>query len=231
MSKVFTPKKYKPADARKVGYTPQVKKAVKDYVKGQVNRMTETKVKVIKATYADLEAASQRVIQVSEVSTGGDTSTRSGSVIEPLRIKAKIAVKATAATTNPYVVRVMLIKAKQCDGTAPTLADILPDASGDLKYLAVDQPLVDTAGTALAQGKRKFQVMYDRTRVISYATADASHGLKMFSINKKLSGKTVYIGNGATDEGNNQYYLFIHTDAADDLIEESHDIRFFFKDA
>lgn len=125
----------------------------------------------------------------------------------------------------------MLVKAKQCDGTPPTLSDILPDAGGDIKYLAVDQPFVDTTGYGLEQGKRKFQIMYDRTKVISYATADASNGLKIFSINKKLVGKTIFTADNSDNEGNNQYYIFIHTDAGDDLIEEAHDIRFFYKDA
>jgi len=215
-------------------YTPKVvQKAVKDYVKGAVNRMNETKLKVVKATYADLESASQRIIPLTTIineGTGNDG--RNGTSIEPLRIKAKVAVKATAPTTNPYVVRVMLIKAKQMDGTAPTLANILPDASGDIKYLAVDQALVDTAGVSLTQQKHKFQILYDKTKVISYTTADSSNGLKIFSINKKLKGKTLYLENGgAAPGGNNQYYLFVHTDAANDLIEEAHDIRVFFKDS
>jgi len=206
------------------------RKPLATIVKSSLRRNTRTNVKPIKANWADLEAASQRIVQLSEISVGSASDERVGDVIMPLRIKGKVAVKCTAAT-DPVVVRCMLIKARQCDGTAPTLADILPDANSSLTYLATDQPFLDDTGNGygLAQSRRKFQILFDRTVTMSYATADSANVMKFFYLNKKLSGKTYYTNSAATDEGNNQYYLFVHTDAGDDKIEEQHDIRFFFK--
>jgi len=213
-------------------FTPKVvKTAVKSMIKQQVSKALGTKVKTSKATYAVLHAASQRIVGLSAISCGSQNDQREGATISPFLIKGKVAVKAVAATTNPYVVRVMLVKYKQCDGTPPTLADILPDSNGDMKYLAVDQPYLDTNGFGIDQAKRKFQILMDKTRTISYATADSSKPLAIININRKVMGKTVFTTDNSGDEGNNQYYLFVHTDAGDNLIHEAHDVRMYFKDA
>jgi len=201
-------------------------------VKSVVKRELETHVLSTVATFADLETASQRIINLSAIGLGDTPANRTGDEIEPLRVKGKIAViKKGANATNPVVVRVMLVKFKQCDGTAPTLADILPDSFADLNFLSVDQPFTDTLGYGLSQARRKFQILYDKTKMFSFNTADSQNIMKMWSINKKLSGKIHYIGSASTDEGNNQVYLFIHTNAGDDILQEQHDIRLFFKDA
>jgi len=165
---------------------------------------------------------------------GSAPNNRQVATISPVRIKGKIAIKATAEV-GPSVVRVMLIRFKQMNGVAPTLADILPDSSSDLTMLAVDQPFADTdSGYGMVQGRHRFQILYDRTKLFHSTSNDGANQFHIWSINKKLGGKTTYVDNDmnpATQGGNNQYYLYIHTDATDDKLEECHDLRFHFKDA
>jgi len=213
---------------------PVVQKAVRNYVKKQVDRMAETKCVTTVAGFADLEAASQRIIHLSAIGQGDGPKDRVGQVIAPVRIQGRIVVKSTA--THPIAwVRCMLIKAKQCDGTPPTLADILPQSATSISALPYDMPFVEELGAAtsygLPQAKRKYEIMYDKLRYLANATDDSSHLAVRFNLNKKLSGKTLFIDTTTSGEGNNTYFLFIHTDAGDDKVEEAHDIRFFFKDA
>lgn len=213
---------------------PVVNKAVKTYVKRAVNNMQETKCMTTVAAFADLEAASQRIVHLSGIGQGDGPKDRVGQIIAPQRIEGRVVVKATAATPIAWV-RCMLIKAKQCDGTPPTLADILPQSAASISALPYDMPFVEELGAAnsygLPQAKRKFEIMYDKLKYIAEATDDSSHLAVRFNLKKKLSGKTLYIDTTTTGEGNNQYYLFVHTDAGDDKLEEAHDIRFFYKDA
>lgn len=218
--------KYRP---RKTNRRRKTKKPLAKMVKRIINRDTETKCLPITAGYADLEVGSFRTIQLSAVSVGSQMNQREGEIISPIAIKGKIAVK-VIAETNPVVVRVQLIKFKQCDGTAPTLADILPKSSATLDYLAVEQPFLDTNGYGLTQARRKYKILYDKTVMLANPATNYPWGFKVWSLNKKLSGRTVFSSSNATDEGNNQYYLFIHTNAAIDKLQETHDIRFFYKD-
>lgn len=195
-----------------------------------VSRHLETHVVSIKATYADLEAASQRLEMLSNVAQGDQPNQRTGAVIAPFRVKGKVAVKMVAAG-GPAAVRVLIVKYKQSSGTAPTLAEILPDANADLTTLAVDQPYEDTTGYTLPQSRRRFQIIYDKVKIFSRNSADSSDLLKIWTINKKLTGKTFFTSSLAAQTGNNQYYMFVYTDAANDLLQEQHDIRFYFKDA
>lgn len=191
----------------------------------------ETKYKAVKAAFSDLEAAAQRIIHLSPIAQGAYPEDRTGQFINPTRLIGRVAVK-TTGNNPPCWVRMMIIKAKQCDGTAPTLADILPDSSSDLTFLPVDLPYQDATdyGYGLAQSKRKFQVLYDRCISLYGASNDGSKLTHIFKVNKKLSGKIYYTDRLATDEGNNQLYLFVHTDAGNDLVECAHDFRLFFKD-
>lgn len=225
----FTPKKFKSQDARKLAYTPKtVKKVVKDYVKAQVNRMTETHCNSGLAPYADLEAASQRIIHVTNIAQGEDIHERKGDVIAPTKFQAKIAIR-LKGVTGVVNVRTMLVKAKQCDGTAPALVDILTQANSNIAYLPVDMGKGDV-DYEREQSKRKFSILYDKTIQLAKATDDGHKLFRLLSITKKLSGKIIYKGSLGTDEGNNQYYLFIHTDAADDKVEVMTSYRIFYKD-
>jgi len=208
---------------------PRKKKLVKQ-IKAVVNRASETKMVRTYAAFADLEAASQRIVNISKLDQGNTPYQRDGNVVSPISIHGKIAFRNTAVgkSASETQIRVMLVKYKQCDGTLPTLAEILPDASGALDHLCVDLPLADTTGN-LPQNRRKFQIVYDKFLTLPYMTG-TDHNLKVLKLNKKLSGKIYFTSTGETDEGNNQYILMIHTNAADDTIEEAHDIRLFFKD-
>jgi len=210
------------------------KKPLRSMVKSIVAKAVETKFYPTKASYADLEATSQRIINLCPMTEGSSPINRQGATISPVRIKGKIAIKAVAGT-GPVVARVQLIRFKQMNAVAPTLADILPDSSADLTMLAVDQPFADTdSGYGMVQGRHRFQILYDRTKQFSSTSNDASNLLHIWTINKKLGGKTTYVDNDmnpATQGGNNQYYLYIHTDAGADVLEECHDLRFHFKDA
>lgn len=198
-------------------------------VKRVLKRTTETKLAYDRTAYADLETASQRIIHLTNIAQGDNYNNRTGNVIEPFRLKANISVKAVAAV-SPCVVRTTLVKFKTCDGTAPTLSDIFPASGGvSLNYLEYELPLAEYK--SYQQAGRKFQILYDKIKTISYATADSPCGRIMFRINKKLTGKTFYTDTAGTDEGNNQLYLFVHTNAADNVIQEAHETQLHFKDA
>lgn len=193
---------------------PKKKRLLKT-IKAVVARKSETKMVRNYAVFADLEAASQRIVNLTAIDQGNTPYQRDGNVISPISIHGKIAFRNTAVgkSASETQIRAMIVKYKQCDGTLPTLAEILPDASGALDQLCVDMPLADTTGN-LPQNKRRFQIVYDRFLTLPYMTG-TDHNLKVLKINKKLSGKIYYTSTGATDEGNNQYVLMIHTKAAD----------------
>jgi len=208
---------------------PLVKRTVQNYVKQKVASMVETKAFPSAQAFSDLEAASQIIVNLTGIAQGDQYNQRTGEVIMPSSIRGRIAFRSTATVMGAGAqVRVMIVKAKQCDGTLPTLADILPTASGTLDLLCVDSPFTDAG---LVTAKRKFSVIYDRWLTCPYDTTVSLNNIKMLKVNLKLSGKTFFSANNATDEGNNQYILMVHTNAADDKIECAYDLRTFFKDA
>jgi len=197
-------------------------------VKKIVTRTKEPKMLLSQADWTDLEAASQIIVNLSGMAAGDSAVTRDGDVIEALAIRGRIAFRATATTSaSTSQIRVQVVKCRQCDGTLPTLADILPAANASLDRLCSDIP---NANTGLQQSKRKFQVIYDRFLTLPYDSAVALGNLKVLKVNIKLHGKVYYSSTGSGDEGNNQYVLMVHTNAADDKIESTYHLRFHFKD-
>jgi len=202
--------------------SPSLKKFVKRVINGR------KELKCFEEAYAEstLKSTSQVIVPFSNVAQGDTGSTRDGNVIEGVRIQARVAVKTTAAVPR-CAVRCTVVKYKQCDGTLPTLADIFPNANSAIGNIWADLPL--TAGD-YAQEAKKFDVIYDKVKHLASATDDAS-GAVHFNINKRIPGKIYFTGANGTDEGNNQYYLFIHTDNTDDDLKRIFVKRIYYRDA
>jgi len=220
---MFTPK-YKTYQGRKI----PVNEAVKKYVKKAVKGVSETKVVQTVATVANLTTAAQHIASLSAVAQGDTVADRAGNAIEPLRIQGRIVLTADNSCARSCV-RVQLIRFKQCDGTIPTLADIMPLSGAVIGKLSYEQPLT---ATMIAQGRKKFDILYDKLFWFSSATLDSPNMQHVVVINKKLKGKCLFTGASGTDEGNNQLFLFIHTDNnTDGDIQRAYTMRYFFKDA
>jgi len=205
----------------------EVSKSVKKYVNQAVRKTEEMKVWEEPYALADLTAAAPVIVPFTNVAQGATYTTRAGNAVEAVRIQARIAVRTTQAVPRAAV-RVTVVKAKQCDGTIPTLADIFPNANGAIGYIWSDLPL---PYATYSQASKKFQIIYDKVKQFASATDDAQTGAIMFNINKKIKGKVLYTGANGTDEGNGQYYLFIHTDNTDTDMDRTFVKRFYFRDA
>lgn len=206
----YTPPKRKALDARKLAYTPKkVAKSVKTYVKKAVASQLETK-RIQSGFDQEIKTGTALIQNITAIAQGNLVYNRMGNVIAPFHIRGKFYCHLIAACA-PSVVRIMILKFKECDGTLPTMADILPTSNGSPQFIATETPF--DSEEKIDQRKRKFQVLYDKVKPLCASTDDGARSQAFWSINKKLVGKTLYTGNLATDEGNNQIFLCAFTDA------------------
>lgn len=200
------------------------RKYVANVARRVMTRVTETK------CYSNLTPsasfAGDVIYHINPIDQGDADSNRTGLIVNNKRLQMKACVYADAAIPACFV-RCLLVKYKQCNGTAPTLADILPLSAATQTDISVELPY---SSGKLSQERKRFQILYDRTKFLATATVDSNQCVAWFKYNKILKDKSVFTGANGTDEGNNHYYLILTTDNEDEDLNLVYTTRIFFQD-
>ncbi len=135
---------------------------------------------------------SGNITQVTDIDQGDTSSTRGGNRIKvkSLYLFGNVRMNASATQTQ---YRILIIQDKHGTGTAPTVDDIIADASA-MPY---------SASTALQDDMRRFNILYDKL----YNISSSSNQLLNLKYYKRVDIPVIYRGTSGTDEGDNQFYV------------------------
>lgn len=193
---------------------------LKSMVKKMLKGSQETKHRdTVVSAYTTIGYAGS-VYHLSDVAQGTSENNRVGDKVHATYIKlgATMAAHATENTT----MRVMLIQDKLNQGTAPSAGDILEGTgvtggyrSGICELNVDDFP-------------KRWRVLYDKTVRLVSGTASAVQVLKASA---KINAPIWYSGSAGTDEGRNQIYLLLISDAAANYPSLVWNARLYYKDA
>ncbi len=137
---------------------------------------------------------------LSQCAQGLDNNDRVGRQIKAKSAQIRIAIRHNAAGNISQTVRVLLIRAKVCDGDHPTLGDILQDVGNPRSFRKVSETMDAT-------------VLADRSVQLS-----AQDPIRTINIYKKMNSLVKYLGASASEanDGHGTILLYLFSDQLTD---------------
>jgi len=196
---------------RKVRKTVKASKVLKKAIQKEINKNVETKYyrALVSTAIAGLvDTTAERLPDaagvMAKILQGDTVSTRSGNVIRVKSLSLKFRCTAIAAGTSAVI---YLIKYSNCNGLAPTIADIWTDV------------------TDLANSPRVIEKMDDYAILgkVDIKIGPGGSTNRLYSLNKSFKGaglKVQYDANAddATSVESNNLYYVVQSSVADDVI-------------
>lgn len=193
---------------------PKLRAMVKKMIKGAA----ETKhYDLLQNSYSTFSYAGS-VYQVSNISQGDGRSTRDGDKVHCTYVKLGMTLAANATTAGNA--RVMLVQDKLNLGTTPTGGNILSSAS------TLRAPICEINTESFP---KRWRVLYDRTYKLD-PVAGTNILYQNIKTSVKVNAPVYYTGQNGTDEGKNQIYMLVISDAAVNFPSAVWNVRMYYKD-
>lgn len=163
------------------------------------------------STVSETPSTSGVVINMTDVAQGDDAAQRTGRSVlgKSLILNASITKHASATAS---IVRVLVVKDKENQGTIPAITDLLTSAS-------VNALRLTTSNAA------RWQMLLDRKYIV-----DSNQPLRNLKFYIKINSHVLYSGTASTDEDRGQYFLMLISSEATNTPSVAGTRRFTFYD-
>jgi hypothetical protein len=188
----MAPRNAKPAIVR----LPGLSKAVKDVLASRV----EHKRVIGTAAYADLSTSGTIGAITQAIAQGDDLNARSGDTILLEKGVFRFVFKNEQGSLSNNVVRVIIFSDSMCNGTNPSVTDVLASAS----------PI--SGLTTTTHQANRFKIYYDKM-VCCYSGTQS--GLQSHVVSLNFNRRVHYLGSsGSSASGRNSMFVLFITDIA-----------------